>query len=175
MVTARTPPKLCHQSLLHIQGGFGAPDDHLLRCRKDDVFLSYLPLAHIFDRVAEETFLCIGGKIGYWQGNVKKLMDDVAVLKPTIFVGVPRIFDRIYTGVSDKVRNMNAYLHHVLFQQSEKLHVCVSMQRLHHRIFAFLHCFADELSLIMPAVCMESWAFPFWLCRVHLKVLCWCN
>lgn len=74
-----------------------------LRCRKDDVFLSYLPLAHIFDRVAEETFLCIGGKIGYWQGSVKKLMDDVAALRPTIFVGVPRIFDRIYTGVSDKV------------------------------------------------------------------------
>lgn len=31
-------------------------------------------------------------------------MDDVGTLKPTIFVGVPRIFDRIYAGVSEKVR-----------------------------------------------------------------------
>jgi AMP-binding enzyme len=68
------------------------------------VFLSYLPLAHIFDRVAEETFLSLGGSIGYWQGSPKTLLDDVGALRPTIFVGVPRIFDRIYTGVSHKAR-----------------------------------------------------------------------
>jgi long-chain acyl-CoA synthetase len=72
-------------------------------CRPDDVFLSYLPLAHIFDRVAEELFLAISARIGYWQGSPKTLMDDVGTLRPTIFVGVPRIFDRIYTGVTDKV------------------------------------------------------------------------
>lgn len=90
-------------ALLRLVNEFGVP------AGKDDVFLSYLPLAHIFDRVAEETFLCIGGRIGYWQGNVKKLMDDVCALKPTIFVGVPRIFDRIYTGVSDKVKHSPAW------------------------------------------------------------------
>jgi long-chain acyl-CoA synthetase len=74
-------------------------------CRSSDVFLSYLPLAHIFDRVAEETFLALGGSIGYWQGNPKTLLDDVSALRPTIFVGVPRIFDRIYTGVTQKVCN----------------------------------------------------------------------
>lgn len=68
------------------------------------MFLSYLPLAHIFDRVAEEALLAKGGSIGYWQGDVKQLMDDVGALRPTIFVGVPRIFDRIYSGVKDKVR-----------------------------------------------------------------------
>lgn len=72
------------------------------QCRSSDVFLSYLPLAHIFDRVAEETFLGLGGSIGYWQGNPKTLLDDVGALRPTIFVGVPRIFDRIYTGVTQK-------------------------------------------------------------------------
>lgn len=75
-----------------------------LLCREEDVFLSYLPLAHIFDRVAEEALLAKGGSIGYWQGDVKQLMDDVGALRPTIFVGVPRIFDRIYSGVKDKVR-----------------------------------------------------------------------
>ena len=33
----------------------------------DDSFLSFLTLAHIFDRVVEEFLLSIGGHIGYWQ------------------------------------------------------------------------------------------------------------
>lgn len=72
-------------------------------CRPDDVFLSYLPLAHIFDRVAEEMFLHLTARIGYWQGSAKTLMDDVVALRPTVFVAVPRILDRLYAGITDKV------------------------------------------------------------------------
>lgn len=68
-----------------------------------DRVLSYLPLAHIFDRSCEEMFLCCGGAIGYWQGDVKYLVDDIAALKPTMFIGVPRVYDRIYGGVLDKI------------------------------------------------------------------------
>lgn len=58
--------------------------------------LSYLPLAHIMDRVAEETWLMYGASIGYWQGDINKLLDDINALKPTVFFGVPRVFDRVY-------------------------------------------------------------------------------
>ena len=34
----------------------------------NDVYFSFLPLAHIFDRVAEEMFVFVGGSIGFWQG-----------------------------------------------------------------------------------------------------------
>merc|ERR1712078_926462 len=70
---------------------------------EEDVFLSYLPLAHIFDRVSEEMFLGVGGAIAYWQGNAKRLLDDIEAAKPTIFCGVPRIFDRVYSGVKAKI------------------------------------------------------------------------
>ena len=70
-----------------------------------DALLSYLPLAHIFERMAEETFLNLGARIAYWQGDVKQLVDDISAAKPTVFVGVPRIFDRIYTGVLAKARS----------------------------------------------------------------------
>lgn len=33
-----------------------------------DVYLSYLPLAHIFDRVIEELFISEGAAIGFWRG-----------------------------------------------------------------------------------------------------------
>ncbi len=54
-------------------------------------------------RAAEETLLSMGASIGYWRGDIKGLVDDIAALRPTIFIGVPRVFDRIYTGVLAKV------------------------------------------------------------------------
>lgn len=68
-----------------------------------DSLLSYLPLAHIFDRVNEEIFLYAGAQIGYWQGDITKLVDDIGALKPTLFLGVPRVFDRIYKGVITQI------------------------------------------------------------------------
>ena len=71
--------------------------------RAADCTLSYLPLAHIFDRTCEEMFLSVGGRIGYWQGKLPALVDDIRALKPTIFIGVPRVFDKIHTGIRDRV------------------------------------------------------------------------
>jgi long-chain acyl-CoA synthetase len=67
---------------------------------EDDSLLSYMPLAHIFDRLLEEFALSVGASIGYWQGNVKKLMDDVAAFKPSLFMAVPRILERVCDGVN---------------------------------------------------------------------------
>ncbi|KAJ6830067.1 long chain acyl-CoA synthetase 4-like [Iris pallida] len=69
----------------------------------NDVYLSYLPLAHIFDRVIEEMFIFRGASIGFWRGDVKLLIEDIKELKPTIFCAVPRVLDRIYTGLKDKI------------------------------------------------------------------------
>jgi len=68
-----------------------------------DIFFSYLPLAHIFDRMTEELLIAKGGSIGYFQGDIKKVLEDVGVLKPTFFCGVPRVFDRIYGAVMAKM------------------------------------------------------------------------
>jgi long-chain acyl-CoA synthetase len=71
---------------------------------ENDVYFSFLPLAHIFDRVTEEFYVFVGGSIGFWQGDVKKIMEDLAELKPTVFVAVPRVFDRIYSGLLQLLR-----------------------------------------------------------------------
>ncbi|CAG9463780.1 unnamed protein product [Pedinophyceae sp. YPF-701] len=68
-----------------------------------DVLISYLPLAHIFERVLEEMFVMVGASIGYFRGDVTGLMDDVGALKPTLFPGVPRVFDRVYNGLMAKI------------------------------------------------------------------------
>ncbi|KAF5734323.1 long chain acyl-CoA synthetase 4 [Tripterygium wilfordii] len=68
-----------------------------------DVYLSYLPLAHIFDRVIEEFFISQGASIGFWRGDIKLLLEDIAELKPTIFCAVPRVLDRVYSGLQQKI------------------------------------------------------------------------
>ncbi|KAL2516702.1 Long chain acyl-CoA synthetase 4 [Abeliophyllum distichum] len=70
---------------------------------ESDVYLSYLPLAHIFDRVIEECCIHHGASIGFWRGDVKLLVEDIAELKPTIFCAVPRVLDRIYSGLQQKI------------------------------------------------------------------------
>lgn len=45
----------------------------------------------------------MGACIGYYSGDTRKLLDDCAVLKPTVFAGVPRVYERVYSGVIDKV------------------------------------------------------------------------
>ncbi|GBF95915.1 hypothetical protein Rsub_08038, partial [Raphidocelis subcapitata] len=86
-----------------VRGVWGYCYDIGYRLGTDDALLSYLPLAHIFDRVAEELMLHIGGRIGYFQGDTTKLMDDITALRPTLFIGVPRIFERIESGVMGQV------------------------------------------------------------------------
>ncbi|KAI9245226.1 hypothetical protein BDA99DRAFT_447971 [Phascolomyces articulosus] len=64
-----------------------------------DVYISYLPLAHVFERVAQGLHVYRGAAIGYYQGDTAKLLDDITVLKPTVFCSVPRLFNRIYDKV----------------------------------------------------------------------------
>ncbi|XP_050227208.1 long chain acyl-CoA synthetase 4-like [Mercurialis annua] len=79
-----------------------------------DVYLSYLPLAHIFDRVIEELFISHGASIGFWRGDVKLLIEDISELKPTIFCAVPRVLDRIHTGLTQKISS-GGFLKNKLF------------------------------------------------------------
>jgi long-subunit acyl-CoA synthetase (AMP-forming) len=51
----------------------------------------------------EEMILSVGGRIGYWQGKLAELVSDIGALKPTMFIGVPRVYDRIYNRIKDKI------------------------------------------------------------------------
>jgi long-subunit acyl-CoA synthetase (AMP-forming) len=55
-----------------------------------DVHLSYLPLAHVFERVVQSALWFGGSSIGFYQGNTLKIVEDLKVLRPTIFPSVPR-------------------------------------------------------------------------------------
>ncbi|KAG0223214.1 hypothetical protein BGW41_005679, partial [Actinomortierella wolfii] len=79
--------------LLYKHGKFFIPNN-------SDVHISYLPLAHVFERLCQATMISGSARIGFYQGDTLKLLDDVAVLRPTVFVSVPRLFNRIYDKVT---------------------------------------------------------------------------
>ena len=66
----------------------------------DDVHISYLPLAHMMERITHGMILMNGGRIGFYRGDVKLLIEDIQALKPTMFVSVPRLLNRVYDKVS---------------------------------------------------------------------------
>ncbi|KAG1149273.1 hypothetical protein G6F37_005233 [Rhizopus arrhizus] len=62
----------------------------------DDICISYLPLAHIFGRISDALLLTLGGRIGFFSGDMNTLVEDIQVLKPTVFPSVPRLLNKIY-------------------------------------------------------------------------------
>ncbi|XP_072038963.1 long-chain-fatty-acid--CoA ligase 1-like isoform X2 [Amphiura filiformis] len=70
-----------------------------------DVHASYLPLAHVFERCMQFEVLSVGGRMGYFQGDVKLLTDDLQALQPTVFPCVPRLMNRIYDKVMSGVNS----------------------------------------------------------------------
>ena len=65
----------------------------------EDVHISYLPLAHMYERACHLMMFSSGARIGFFTGNVRKLTEDLKALKPTIFISVPRLLNRIHDKV----------------------------------------------------------------------------
>lgn len=70
-----------------------------LEINSNDTYISYLPLAHVFDRLGVYASLSTGAAVGFFGGEILKIMDDLAILKPTIFVSVPRLLNKVYDKV----------------------------------------------------------------------------
>ncbi|KAK9765175.1 medium-chain fatty acid-CoA ligase faa2 [Basidiobolus ranarum] len=99
-----------------------AREDLLFKLNSDTVHLSYLPLAHVFERIVQNYVMYHGGRIGFYQGNPLALLDDAEELKPTIFISVPRLYNRIYdkvmSGVKEKGR-LSRYLFKKAYKTKE--------------------------------------------------------
>lgn len=73
---------------------------------KDPKVLSYLPLAHIFERMAAYMYGYLGLPI-YYIEDVEEIKTDFAVVKPIYFVTVPRLLEKIVTGIKVKGQEMS--------------------------------------------------------------------
>lgn len=71
----------------------------------DDVSLSYLPLSHIFERLAGHYLpLSVGVTIGYAE-SIHTIPDNLQEIQPTILTSVPRLFEKVFTQVMNEINN----------------------------------------------------------------------
>ncbi|MEO8574029.1 MAG: long-chain fatty acid--CoA ligase [Pyrinomonadaceae bacterium] len=60
-----------------------------------DIALSVLPLTHVFERSAMYLYIFNGMSVFYAE-SIDKVPDNLREVRPTIFIGVPRIFEKVY-------------------------------------------------------------------------------
>ena len=70
-----------------------------------DRTLSFLPWAHVYGQVCELHILIAVGASTAFNNDTEHLLDDLRVVKPTILVAVPRIFNRLHAAVRTQIEH----------------------------------------------------------------------
>jgi long-chain acyl-CoA synthetase len=65
---------------------------------KDDKFLSFLPLSHVFERMAYYLTTYLGSSVAFAE-NIDKVAQNIAEVKPTLMAAVPRLLERVHDRV----------------------------------------------------------------------------
>ena len=108
-----------------------------------DISLSVLPLTHVFERSAMYLYIFNGMSVFYAE-SVDKVPDNLRDVRPTIFVGVPRIFEKVYAkaklkaartgGLKEKIFDWAIEVAKEYAQQNEKRDTVSFFLSLKHRI-----------------------------------------
>ena len=69
-----------------------------------DIFLSFLPLSHTFERTAGYYLALATGCTIAYNRSVLLLADDLKTIRPTVIISVPRVYERIFARVQDKLK-----------------------------------------------------------------------
>jgi long-chain acyl-CoA synthetase len=73
----------------------------------DDITLSFLPLSHIFGRMADYLMFSVGASICYAE-SMDKLLQNFGEVRPTFVFSVPRVYEKVYAGVIENARKGGA-------------------------------------------------------------------
>jgi long-chain acyl-CoA synthetase len=69
-----------------------------------DVFFSFLPLSHMLERTAGYYIPVMAGAMVGFARSFQQLHEDFATVRPTLLISVPRIYERIYAGLRNKLQ-----------------------------------------------------------------------
>ncbi|KAM3912712.1 long-chain-fatty-acid--CoA ligase 5 [Leptodactylus fuscus] len=90
---------LTHKNVVADASSFLKATESTFAPMTSDIEISYLPMAHMFERVVQTVIFCAGAKVGFFQGDIRVLTDDMKTLRPTVFPTVPRLLNRIYDKI----------------------------------------------------------------------------
>ncbi len=85
-----------------------AAGSQALRVTEHDVHLSFLPLSHVFERMAGYYLMLHQGATIAYAENMDTVPHDLLEVKPTVLLGVPRFYEKLYARVMEAVRTAPA-------------------------------------------------------------------
>jgi long-chain acyl-CoA synthetase len=71
--------------------------------RSNDLFLSFLPLSHTFERTLGYYLAVMTGATVAYARSIPQLSEDMQTIRPTLLISVPRIYERIYGAIKNKL------------------------------------------------------------------------
>ncbi len=80
----------------------------------DDVTLSFLPLCHIYERMADYTYYLHGAAVAH-VGAVDQVLPAIQKIRPTLVAAVPRFFEKMYARLMDTIRQAPALRRKIFF------------------------------------------------------------
>jgi long-chain acyl-CoA synthetase len=84
-----------------------------------DVFLSFLPLSHTFERTIGYYLPVAAGSCVVYVRSVALIAEDLKIARPTVLVSVPRIYERFYAKLQEKLAQSNFFTR-ALFQLAQE-------------------------------------------------------
>jgi long-chain acyl-CoA synthetase len=96
------PPKgamISHDNIMSVM----RDQDEAFAINEGDVGLSFLPMAHVAERVLAFYGRINTGMATYFASSIAKVLEEVGEVKPTIFGSVPRIFEKAYAKIMTTV------------------------------------------------------------------------
>ena len=89
----------------------------VIEAKPTDYQLSFLPLSHVFERIAHYVLMSAGSAIGFSK-SIATVTSDLVILKPNIVPSVPRLFEKVFAKV---VEQSAGGLRSKVFQQAIKI------------------------------------------------------
>ncbi|MEN1967412.1 long-chain fatty acid--CoA ligase [Lentibacillus sp. N15] len=75
----------------------------LIEIVPEDVALSYLPLSHVFERMAGHYMQFYAGTTVAYAESIDTIEDNLKEVRPTIFTSVPLLFEKVYAKVREEI------------------------------------------------------------------------
>jgi len=69
----------------------------------DDIFMSFLPLSHTFERTCGYYLTVMAGSVTAYARSIPQLAEDLQTIRPTMLISVPRIYERIWGNIRAKL------------------------------------------------------------------------
>lgn len=73
--------------------------------RSSDLFLSFLPLSHTLERTIGYYLAMMCGATVAYARSIQQLGEDLGVIKPTVLISVPRIYERTYARINEQLQS----------------------------------------------------------------------